>query len=359
MWLHIPPGLRLKSVPEPGNSDEGFTAPAEWSLWCTSSGKPTLRPSSWRGWLKRPYHKLLSGTMCAPLTLARGVASWISLLAARRARISASPGSALAWMARGAGSSTSTSGSPSSVRPPSSSGRTSPGQLELFRRSALTSTSTATAAPGPSFVRVTLEPLTSALESSCWPTTRATDGTKGGPNQAGSKGDLMLPSAAVQWACKNLWPTPRASANENRTTTSAPSHGNGHGEVLAGVECDWGRENLWSTPTVHGNDNRAGLSATSGDGLQTAAKDWARSHLAQMTSPGGPGCLQYDPNSHRLCLNPAFVDWLMGWAPGWTDPRSGATDFAPAATERSPSRSLMPGGAYGSICSNNHPLEST
>ena len=30
------------------------------------------------------------------------------------------------------------------------------------------------------------------------PTPRATDGTKGGPNQRGSKGDLMLPSAVVQ-----------------------------------------------------------------------------------------------------------------------------------------------------------------
>ena len=40
-----------------------------------------------------------------------------------------------------------------------------------------------------------------------WPTPRATDGTKGGPNQHGSAGDLMLPSAAVQ----ALWPTPRAN----------------------------------------------------------------------------------------------------------------------------------------------------
>jgi hypothetical protein len=31
-----------------------------------------------------------------------------------------------------------------------------------------------------------------------------------------------------------LWPTPRASENENRTTKPAPSHGNGHGKVLAG-----------------------------------------------------------------------------------------------------------------------------
>ena len=42
------------------------------------------------------------------------------------------------------------------------------------------------------------ERLTLTGQAQHWPTPRATDGTKGGPNQAGSKGDLMLPSAAAQ-----------------------------------------------------------------------------------------------------------------------------------------------------------------
>lgn len=46
------------------------------------------------------------------------------------------------------------------------------------------------------------------------PTPRATDGTKGGPNQRGSSGDLMLPSAVVQ-----LLPTPRASRGASGTET--------------------------------------------------------------------------------------------------------------------------------------------
>lgn len=53
-----------------------------------------------------------------------------------------------------------------------------------------------------------------------FPTPRASDGEKGGPNQRGSSGDLMLPSAVVQ-----LLPTP----------TSQNSHGNhtnGRGEDL-------------------------------------------------------------------------------------------------------------------------------
>lgn len=169
-----------------------------------------------------------------------------------------------------------------------------------------------------------MEPLTSAPESSYWPTARGSDGSKGGPNQRGSAGDLMLPSAAVQWARENLWPTPRASPNENRTTTNAPSHGNGHGETPAGTACDWSRENLWPTITAqsYGN-NQGGAAGRVGPvrkSLEGTAQDWARSHLAALTSKGGPECLQYDPTLHRLCLNPAFVEWLMGWPEGWTLP---------------------------------------
>lgn len=46
--------------------------------------------------------------------------------------------------------------------------------------------------------------------SSLSPTPRATDGTKGGPNQRGSKGDLMLPSAVSR-----LLPTPTATQSGN------------------------------------------------------------------------------------------------------------------------------------------------
>lgn len=46
------------------------------------------------------------------------------------------------------------------------------------------------------------------------PTPRATDGTKGGPNQRGSKGDLMLPSLAAQ-----LLPTPTTSDGERTSST--------------------------------------------------------------------------------------------------------------------------------------------
>ena len=59
------------------------------------------------------------------------------------------------------------------------------------------------------------------------PTPRATDGTKGGPNQRGSSGDLMLPSAVM-----DLLPTPNATDSQGgprklpeRRTSGGKDHG--------------------------------------------------------------------------------------------------------------------------------------
>ncbi len=58
-----------------------------------------------------------------------------------------------------------------------------------------------------------------------FPTPRATDGTNGGPNQRGSSGDLMLPSAVQQ-----LLPTPTAQA------THRTHSGHGNVQLLGAVQ---------------------------------------------------------------------------------------------------------------------------
>lgn len=61
--------------------------------------------------------------------------------------------------------------------------------------------------PSPATARGTRgSDLGPAVGSLLLPTPRATDGTKGGPNQRGSSGDLMLPSAVME-----LLPTPSAA----------------------------------------------------------------------------------------------------------------------------------------------------
>ncbi|GEL75179.1 hypothetical protein [Myxococcus virescens] len=103
-----------------------------------------------------------------------------------------------------------------------------------------------------------------------WPTPRASDGEKGGPGQRGSSGDLMLPSAAVQWA----------------------------------------------TPVMN-EDKASGY--LSGDGVRRpglrrqATSACLSGLLAPLTSTAGAESLQSPHISPRLSLNPLFVAWLMGW----------------------------------------------
>lgn len=369
MWLHVHREALSASAPESEGSISGSPAPAEWSLWCTSSGKPSLRPSSWPGWKRRPWHQLLSGTTCLHSTLVRGVDWWISSLEEHRARTSALPGSVLGWMARGADSSSSTSASLSSARPRSSSGRTSPEQLGLFHASASTSKNEATEARGPSFVQVTLAPLTSALASSSWPTPKSSNADKAGAlRDFGSKGD---PSLATR---TNLWPTPSATPWASDGVKGGPNQRGSAGDLMLPSAAA-----QWPTPTVSGSANRAGRWAKSGDGLRTAAvkRTWPtpsaspwRSGLASeetharnirplnevacraslqapMTeTPGAESSQSARTSPPRSQLNPAFVEWLMGWPHGWTLPLV-RTACEPVGTVLSQPKPHMPGEDSG------------
>ncbi len=110
-----------------------------------------------------------------------------------------------------------------------------------------------------------------------WPTPSTRDWKDSGENNTGEgrMGHGQLPEAVRNEEEQRCWPTPWASANELRTTKSAPSHGVSHGAVLSGVVCDTERE-------------------------------------AGRTPP--PGTQSAGP------LNPAWVEWLLGIPIGWTDP---------------------------------------
>ena len=373
MWLHVPREALSASAPESEGSISGSPEPVEWSLWCTSSGKPLLQPSSWPGWKKRSWRTLLSGTTCAPSTLARGVDWWISSLVELRARTSASLGSALGWMAAAPGSSLSTSGSPSSARLRSSSGRTSPEQLGLFHVSASTSPKTDTAtAPGPSFVRVTLEPITSAPGSSSWPTATASCHTgpggdrEGGPNlqtraalwptatdarasgaagystDSGRHSGTTLTDAAVR---QRRWPTPNTGESQSGHGRRGGKSGNGHqsGADLEAVARAW--------PTPSARDWRSGLASeeTHARNSRPLNEVACRASLQAPTTemPGAESSPSGQTSPLRSQLNPAFVEWLMGWPEGWTLPYV-RTASGPAATESTPSRPPTPGAACGS-----------
>ena len=97
----------------------------------------------------------------------------------------------------------------------------------------------------------------------------------------------FLPGTPGSSLVPTLWPTPRASENENRTTHHSPSHADGsHGKTLAG------EASLWLTPTtsdVRGEREPDGK--RSGDrsdeaGLDRMATSWPTPNTRDAASAG-------------------------------------------------------------------------
>ena len=189
------------------------------------------------------------------------------------------------------------------------------------------------------------------------PTPRATDGTKGGPNQRGSSGDLMLPSAVM------MLPTPRATRGGSGTETmyalgaersdddrpqgevllpTPQAHDSGKGKTPEQVAAMRARghgvanlnetaENeltLLQTPSVA--DGLGGHLTRSGSRSNEKLLPGQAKEMATNWGPyepairrweavlGRPAPAPTEPNSkgnHRL--SPRFTEWMMGVPDGW------------------------------------------
>lgn len=154
------------------------------------------------------------------------------------------------------------------------------------------------------------ERLTDETDGGAWPTCRASDGEHGGPNQRGSKGDLMLPSATVQWS------TPSAAVTLGGNLSRG---GNRKGELLLQGQAKW--------MTASTRDWE--------DGANPSAQAPPNSLLGRQAPRSGISGPQSsaDGRNLRLRLNPLFVEWLIGWPIGWTDLKPLATDRCPSAPQ--------------------------
>lgn len=159
------------------------------------------------------------------------------------------------------------------------------------------------------------------------PTPRATDGTKGGPNQRGSSGDLMLPSAV-----QHLLPTPAVNdmgaaytpdewdAWTDRMKT-AHGNGNGHGKSLS-IEA----QRLLPSPCAE-DAKASGGAASRADGRQVmlhhAVKDPKWGDYADAIHRWGHTLGRPAPaptitsSKGNPQLSPLFVEWMMGLPAGW------------------------------------------
>lgn len=147
------------------------------------------------------------------------------------------------------------------------------------------------------------------------PTPRASDGTKGGPGQRGSSGDLMLPSAVAQ-----LLPTPEAKNGAAGPDYARAGRIGSGGDDLVTVIAK-ATEHLLPTPMV-GSSSPAAHGQISGDyrrRMDEALADfgpYAPAIARWEAVLGRPAPAPTEPGKNRPRLSAVFVEWLMGLPAG-------------------------------------------
>lgn len=384
MWLITPQSCLLPaSVPASGCST--LDSPSLYqalSRSCTWRGK-SRRPESWRRACRTvPWLAHLSGLTSAPSTDGPGLEEYLRLLPACPASPTPLPASSKASRTRGAlgktaraGRSPSSSASWQKFDPPWSSSKTSqPGlwadtsdQSEKNYQAWVTSSRNRC-----SSLRKTLAQAIAESGSSSWPMPRTVTGgaesaqrkkelgredSGGGDLQAeaqgwctptadrvGSRMDTQLSGDGrtkpnkLGWQVAELnWPTARAEDAEScgnhpgatknwptpmaQDSVAAGSKSKGHFLTQAAVTA-------WPTPNQRDFKGQDIPGRHGGTSLSHATETGQFSHSSppDPTLPAGPTS---SPLARRL--NPRFVEWLMGWPPGWTA-------FEPLATGSYPYR---------------------
>lgn len=263
-----------------------------------SSGSPTPKPCLWHD--KTMEHSRLSrfGMTCKPLTAIHGAELLTSWLAAFRVKTSALPETAQDLTENAA-----------------ECGTTWPASLAKFD-------------PDTSLWKTAQLSLLGGLEefSETWP--------RWGLMRAGECWERQTLVPRTSESASGLWQTPVADDAANR----ANGKWNSRGEPKLSAQV------MWPTATVCGNYNRKGASATSGDGLATAVtqrtyptatatayKGWSPKHNRASTDDRLDYTVEreaFNPGQQTppMRLNPAWVEWLMGWPIGHTELKPLVTD---------------------------------
>lgn len=286
-----------------------------------SSGSPTPKPCLWHD--KTMEHSRLSrfGMTCRPLTESHGAELLTSWRAGFHAKTSALPETARGLTESAAECGATWPASLAKLDRATSSWKTAQlsllGGLDAFSQ---TWPRWGLMRNGECWERQTLAPRTSESGSGLWPTPQA-----------------MLATSDLNFRC----------SGDGRDKP------NKLGWAVANV--------VWPTPTVCGNYNRKGASATSGDGPATAvATSLTMSDLVSTDAPIAKAKMYptatataykgWSPNHNRadtddrldytierqafspgqqtppMRLNPAWVEWLMGWPIGHTELKPLETD---------------------------------
>lgn len=379
MWLYVP-NISISSQSAP--VDSASISASSWqfqlleqSAW--SRGKPSRSRNWYQQWKRAIWLQRLFGAMPEPSMAEHGVAQLTASLAAFRASLIASPAvskarttNAISGLTLAASSSnpernsSSLKMSPACSRQGLTKSLAQSGFIETFESLVLRLRSDCSRRQ--KLARRTRE---SAFSSSQWRTPAANNGERGGMLPEEREGHTLNLQDQVQGFQASAWPTPTANDWKGSGPTLERKDGQMRGDRL-----DYATEQLWTTPSA-GDGQRGGtitenMSGTSlvqqvntlwstprasdgekgepnqtfgagGQPLPAQTIQWmtprshevgqyqysrgdktkpvetltgqAPSHLAQVTVKTGK------PHSkERRSLNPLFVEWLMGWPPGWT-----------------------------------------
>ncbi len=323
MWLI--PSDTSTCVPESAASASGSSSRSEIpsGLWATSSGKPSARPSSWRGWANRPWIAHVCG--------ARRSKSWTEASCEDRST-SSPPGSRASHSAARA----SDEGWPTSAPSGQRSGISSP-QWSQLASSWRTSTPSLFERHGGTFetwVSSCRRPCASKAKTLAPPS-----GVRGGSRWSSPTAGDSKQSGSAAYADKNpkagttltdavrRWPAPTAclrSSNRGGGDSADPRGWSRNGPErppLVGMGAKWAAptsrdaKGAWSTG--HGSDlGRQLAQAGSGPSGQRSSE------------------LSGSTTSRRVALNPEFDEVLIGFPRGWTDGRTGSERSATASVRR-------------------------
>lgn len=361
-WLYIPNCAQSASAP----AAPGSTLDLNWqsqalALSVTWRGKH----SASRDWLRRckraSWLTRLCGLMCQPSEADRGAASWMASLAASPASLTAWPESERAQTTSATCGQTRGASSPAPGRG-SSSSKTSPeclsglkARLQARRASDETWPQCLSELKSYSSARRKSAPAMSGREhsSSPWPTPQTFDSTDLQRSPEARARALEKGGCANLREIVTLWQTPSVADTDG---TRERRGGDRSSELLLkGQAREVGN---WMTPAAGDATRGADMKRRDADSpnsqLTTQLATWptptslsfadshqpgnSRNHNETMrlasslpvpaTDQHGSASPPSDPTCSRPQLNPAFVEWLMGWPPGWTSYACSATAWS-------------------------------
>ena len=263
-----------------------------------SSGSLTLKPCLWHDKTIEPSRLSRFGMTCKPLTESRGAELLTSWLEGFRAKTSALPETARDLTENAAECGTTWPASLAKFDPDTSSWKTAQlsllGGLEEFSE---TWPRWGLMRAGECWERQTLVPRTSESASGLWQTPVADDAVNRQAGKWNSRGEPKL-SAQV------LWPTPTRDSATERT----------------------GRYAQGGLPLTAAVTQRTYPTATA-----TAHKGWSPNHNRADTDDRLDYTVEreaFNPGQQTppMRLNPAWVEWLMGWPIGHTELKPLETD---------------------------------